>query len=58
MHDYLMGQVARDRQSDLHREAAQARLAATSRRRSRTTVPPSPRGMRAHLRLILGRTAI
>jgi len=58
MHDYLMGQVARDRRTDFHREAAQARLAATSRRRSRTTVPAGPRGVRAHLRLILGRAVI
>ena len=58
MHDYLMGQVARDRRTDFHREAAQARLAATSRRRSRTTVPEGPRGMRAHIRLILGRAVI
>ena len=58
MHDYLMGHLARDRGMDLHREAAQARLAATSRRRVPSTVPDRPRGMRAHLRLILGRAVI
>jgi hypothetical protein len=58
MHDYLMSQLAHDRRSDLHREAAESRLAATSRRRARTAVPPQPRGMRAQLRLFLGRGAI
>jgi hypothetical protein len=58
MHDYFSDRLAHDRRTDLHREAANARLAATSRRRVRRTVAAGPRGMRAHLRLILGRAVV
>jgi hypothetical protein len=61
MHEYFAGQLAQDRRTDLHREAAEARLARTaglSRRRSRTTVPTRSHGVRASLRLFLGRAAI
>jgi hypothetical protein len=61
MHDYLMGQLARDRRTELHREAAQARLAGITRRRARSTVATRSHRIgtvRTHLRLLLGRAAI
>jgi hypothetical protein len=59
MHDYLTSRLASDRRADLQREAADARLAATARRHARTTLPTTqPNGVRAHVRLFLGRAAI
>jgi hypothetical protein len=59
MHDYFATHLAQDRRRDLEREAARSRLsAATKRDRPPTTVPSRPRGVRAQLGMILGRSAV
>jgi hypothetical protein len=57
MNDYLMGRIAADRRMQLEREAGASRMAASAKR-PRTTYPKRPRGVRAQLGMILGRSAV
>jgi hypothetical protein len=59
MNDYLMGRIAADRRMQLEREASASRMAASAKRPlPPTTYPKRPRGVRAQLGMILGRSAV